>query len=147
MHLPIPCKVHVTYISFLLPPNSLTLIEPGPVLTEFEKKVFEDGMNMDLSATDEETADMFVNIYLKNYKQIFETLGQTAEDIAEVICQAEGMVVWVCCTTALFFLLLARNDSEPPTVAVPKLLLVSPSCVQQEPSTDIGVSAKECFYG
>ncbi|KAJ7332461.1 hypothetical protein JRQ81_014641 [Phrynocephalus forsythii] len=62
---------------------NLTLIEPGPVLTEFENKVFEDGMKMDLSATDEETAEMFVNIYLKNYKQIFETLGQTAEDIAE----------------------------------------------------------------
>ncbi|XP_053102660.1 retinol dehydrogenase 8-like [Hemicordylus capensis] len=61
----------------------LTLIEPGPVVTEFERKVFEDGMKMDLSAADEETADMFVNIYLKNYKQIFQTLGQTAEDIAE----------------------------------------------------------------
>uniref|UniRef100_A0A8D2IV18 Retinol dehydrogenase n=1 Tax=Varanus komodoensis TaxID=61221 RepID=A0A8D2IV18_VARKO len=63
----------------------LTLVEPGPVVTEFEKKVFEDGMKMDLSAADEETADMFVNIYLKNYKQIFQTLGQAAEDIAEII--------------------------------------------------------------
>nr|XP_060629968.1 retinol dehydrogenase 8-like [Anolis sagrei ordinatus] len=61
----------------------LSLIEPGPVVTEFERKVFEDGMKMDLSAADKETADMFVNIYLKNYKQIFQTLGQTAEDIAE----------------------------------------------------------------
>ncbi|XP_053247636.1 retinol dehydrogenase 8-like [Podarcis raffonei] len=62
---------------------NLSLIEPGPVVTEFERKVFEDGMNMDLSAADKETADMFVNIYLKNYKQIFQSLGQTAEDIAE----------------------------------------------------------------
>ncbi|XP_053892503.1 retinol dehydrogenase 8-like isoform X3 [Malaclemys terrapin pileata] len=61
----------------------LSLIEPGPVITEFEKKVFEDGMKMDLSAADEETADMFTNIYLKNYKQIFQSLGQSAEDIAE----------------------------------------------------------------
>ncbi|KFV43434.1 Retinol dehydrogenase 8, partial [Tyto alba] len=61
----------------------LTLIEPGPVITEFERKVFEDGMKMDLSAADKETADMFTNIYLKNYKQIFQSLGQSADDVAE----------------------------------------------------------------
>uniref|UniRef100_A0A8D0GAK5 Retinol dehydrogenase n=1 Tax=Sphenodon punctatus TaxID=8508 RepID=A0A8D0GAK5_SPHPU len=61
----------------------LSLIEPGPVITDFERKVFEDGMKMDLSAADEETADMFTNIYIKNYKQIFQVLGQSAEDIAE----------------------------------------------------------------
>lgn len=64
--------------------NRLSLIEPGPVVTEFERKVFEDGMKMDLSAADEETAEMFTNIYLKNYKQIFQSLGQSAEDVAEV---------------------------------------------------------------
>ncbi|XP_033372310.1 retinol dehydrogenase 8-like [Parus major] len=63
--------------------NRLSLIEPGPVITEFERKVFEDGMKMDLSAADEETAEMFTNIYLKNYKQIFQSLGQSAEDVAE----------------------------------------------------------------
>ncbi|XP_040263945.1 retinol dehydrogenase 8-like [Bufo bufo] len=61
----------------------LSLIEPGPVITEFERKVFEDGMKMDLSAVDKETAEMFTNIYLKNYKSIFQSLGQTAEDVAE----------------------------------------------------------------
>ncbi|KAF1673744.1 RDH8 dehydrogenase, partial [Pygoscelis papua] len=61
----------------------LSLIEPGPVATEFERKVFEDGVKMDLSAADEETAEMFTNIYLKNYKQIFQSLGQSAEDVAE----------------------------------------------------------------
>ncbi|NXA52816.1 RDH8 dehydrogenase, partial [Nothocercus julius] len=61
----------------------LSLIEPGPVITEFERKVFEDGMKMDLSAADKETAEMFTNIYLKNYKQIFQSLGQSAEDVAE----------------------------------------------------------------
>ncbi|NXP10915.1 RDH8 dehydrogenase, partial [Thinocorus orbignyianus] len=61
----------------------LSLIEPGPVVTEFERKVFEEGMKMDLSAADEETAEMFTNIYLKNYKQIFQSLGQSAEEVAE----------------------------------------------------------------
>ncbi|XP_019357167.1 PREDICTED: coiled-coil domain-containing protein 18 isoform X4 [Gavialis gangeticus] len=61
----------------------LSLIEPGPVITEFEKKVYEDGMKMDLSAADEETAHMFTDVYLKNYNQIFQSLGQSAEEVAE----------------------------------------------------------------
>ncbi|XP_053326230.1 retinol dehydrogenase 8-like [Spea bombifrons] len=61
----------------------LSLIEPGPVITEFERKVYDDGMKMDLSAVDQETAEMFTNVYLKNYKSIFQSLGQTAEDVAE----------------------------------------------------------------
>ncbi|XP_025913370.1 retinol dehydrogenase 8-like [Apteryx rowi] len=61
----------------------LSLIEPGPVVTEFERKAFEDGMKMDLSAADKEIAEMFTNIYLKNYKRIFQSLRQSAEDVAE----------------------------------------------------------------
>jgi retinol dehydrogenase-8 len=60
------------------------LIEPGPVVTEFEHKVYEEGMKTDLSKADKVTADMFTNIYMKNFKQIYESLGQTPEDIAEV---------------------------------------------------------------
>lgn len=63
---------------------SISLIEPGPVITEFERKVYEEGLKTDLTKADKVTADMFTNIYLKNYKQIFETLGQSPEDIAEV---------------------------------------------------------------
>ncbi|MBN3277149.1 RDH8 dehydrogenase, partial [Polyodon spathula] len=62
---------------------NLTLIEPGPVITEFERKVYEEGLKTDLSAADKETANMFTNIYLKNYNQIFQSLGQTPEEIAE----------------------------------------------------------------
>lgn len=63
---------------------SISLIEPGPVITEFERKVYEEGLKTDLTKADKVTADMFTNIYLKNYKQIFETFGQSPEDIAEV---------------------------------------------------------------
>ncbi|KAM4549415.1 retinol dehydrogenase 8 isoform 1-T1 [Odontesthes bonariensis] len=62
---------------------NISLIEPGPVITEFERKVYDEGLKTDLSKADKVTADMFTNIYLKNYKQIFETLGQTAVDVAE----------------------------------------------------------------
>lgn len=66
-------------------PLSISLIEPGPVVTEFERKVYEEGLKIDLSKADQVTADMFTNVYLKSYKQIFETLGQMPEDIAEVL--------------------------------------------------------------
>ncbi|XP_041647929.1 retinol dehydrogenase 8-like [Cheilinus undulatus] len=69
---------------------NISLIEPGPVITDFERKVYEKGLKTDLSRADKVTADMFTNIYLKNYKQIFEffssefcSLAQTAEVIAE----------------------------------------------------------------
>uniref|UniRef100_A0A671KEQ1 Retinol dehydrogenase 8-like n=1 Tax=Sinocyclocheilus anshuiensis TaxID=1608454 RepID=A0A671KEQ1_9TELE len=62
---------------------NISLIEPGPVITEFESKVYEEGVKIDLSKADKVTADMFTNIYLKNYNQIFQSLGQTPEDVAE----------------------------------------------------------------
>ncbi|XP_067892457.1 retinol dehydrogenase 8 [Heterodontus francisci] len=62
---------------------NITLIEPGPVITEFERKVYEDGLKVDLSAADQETRDMFTNIYLRNYKEIFLSLGQSAHEVAE----------------------------------------------------------------
>ncbi|XP_069809065.1 retinol dehydrogenase 8-like [Dendropsophus ebraccatus] len=61
----------------------LTLIEPGPVVTEFELKVYEDALRGDYSKADPETSDLFTNYYLKNSKAIFSSLGQTPDDIAE----------------------------------------------------------------
>lgn len=62
----------------------MTLVEPGPVVTEFERKVYEEVQDMDLSGTDEETARIFREIYLPNSRNIFSSLGQTAEEVAEV---------------------------------------------------------------
>ncbi|XP_041813548.1 retinol dehydrogenase 8 [Chelmon rostratus] len=60
-----------------------TLVEPGPVVTEFERKVYEDAEKMDLSGTDEETAKIFREIYLPYSKKVFASLGQTPEEVAE----------------------------------------------------------------
>lgn len=46
-------------------------------------------MKIDLSKADKVTADMFTNIYLKNYGQIFESLGQTPDDVAEVYTEKD----------------------------------------------------------
>ncbi|KAE8574877.1 hypothetical protein XENTR_v10003616 [Xenopus tropicalis] len=69
----------------------LTLVEPGPVVTEFELKVNEEAIRGDYSKTDLETAEMFINFYLKNTKAIFSSLGQTPEDVAEHILRVITM--------------------------------------------------------
>ncbi|KAG9278990.1 retinol dehydrogenase 8 [Astyanax mexicanus] len=62
---------------------NLSLVEPGPVITEFERKVYEEAQNMDLSGTDEETARIFCEIYLPYSRKVFSSLGQTPEEVAE----------------------------------------------------------------
>uniref|UniRef100_A0A8C4TJ63 Retinol dehydrogenase 8-like n=1 Tax=Erpetoichthys calabaricus TaxID=27687 RepID=A0A8C4TJ63_ERPCA len=62
----------------------ISLIEPGPVVTEFEMKAYEEAARGDYSGTDPVTAEMFTNMYLNNSKAIFNSLGQKPDDIAEV---------------------------------------------------------------
>lgn len=97
--------------------NSISLIEPGPVITEFERKVYDEGLKTDLTKADKVTADMFTNIYLKNYKQIFETLGQSAEDIAEVDTKRSTCFTVFCSASDLKFFLPAypqdHHHGEP----------------------------------
>uniref|UniRef100_A0A8C5QVD6 Retinol dehydrogenase 8 n=1 Tax=Leptobrachium leishanense TaxID=445787 RepID=A0A8C5QVD6_9ANUR len=69
----------------------ITLIEPGPVTTDFELKTYEEAARGDYSKTDPETADIFINYYLKNSKAIFSSLGQSPEDIAEHTLQVLTM--------------------------------------------------------
>ncbi|XDV12558.1 hypothetical protein PO909_001197 [Leuciscus waleckii] len=61
----------------------MTLVEPGPVVTEFEKKVYEEAEKMDLSETDEETAQIFRQIYLPYSRRVFHAIGQTPKEVAE----------------------------------------------------------------
>ncbi|KAL3986914.1 hypothetical protein ACER0C_014029 [Sarotherodon galilaeus] len=60
-----------------------TLVEPGPVVTEFERKMYEGAEKMDLSGTDEETARIFRELYLPYSKEVFTSLSQTPEEVAE----------------------------------------------------------------
>ncbi|NXS24316.1 RDH8 dehydrogenase, partial [Mystacornis crossleyi] len=63
---------------------AISLVEPGPVMTEFETKLYEEAERADYSRTDPETAEIFTKLYLRNSKDVFTSLGQTPEDIAEV---------------------------------------------------------------
>lgn len=60
-----------------------TLVEPGPVVTEFERKMYEGAEKMDLSGTDEETARIFRELYLPYSKEVFTSLSQTPEEVAQ----------------------------------------------------------------
>uniref|UniRef100_A0A673ZDN8 Zmp:0000001048 n=1 Tax=Salmo trutta TaxID=8032 RepID=A0A673ZDN8_SALTR len=80
-----PCFVHLS-LSLLL--------EPGPVGTEFERKVYDDAEKMDLAGADEETARIFREIYLPYSRKVFNSLAQTPEEIAEVT---------LCYVTILYF--------------------------------------------
>uniref|UniRef100_A0A8C6ZJ63 Retinol dehydrogenase 8 n=1 Tax=Nothoprocta perdicaria TaxID=30464 RepID=A0A8C6ZJ63_NOTPE len=64
---------------------AISLVEPGPVTTEFETKVYEEAERADYSRTDPETADIFMRLYLRNSRDVFASLGQSAEDVAEVL--------------------------------------------------------------
>lgn len=59
-------------------------MEPGPVTTEFETKLYQEAERADYSQTDPETAEIFTQLYLRNSRDVFASLGQTPEDIAEV---------------------------------------------------------------
>lgn len=69
-------------------------MEPGPVMTEFETKLYEEAERADYSRTDPETAEIFTKLYLRNSRDVFTSLGQTPEDIAEVTV-GWGVSCWV----------------------------------------------------
>ncbi|XP_047222782.1 retinol dehydrogenase 8-like isoform X1 [Girardinichthys multiradiatus] len=63
----------------------LSLIEPGPVHTEFEAKMIQDVKQKEYPGADPDTVHYFKNIYLPSSVDIFEALGQTPDDIARCI--------------------------------------------------------------
>ncbi|XP_068774866.1 retinol dehydrogenase 8-like [Struthio camelus] len=62
---------------------AISLVEPGPVTTAFEAKVYEEAERADYSQTDPETADIFTRLYLRRSRDVFASLGQSPEDVAE----------------------------------------------------------------
>uniref|UniRef100_H3C116 Retinol dehydrogenase n=1 Tax=Tetraodon nigroviridis TaxID=99883 RepID=H3C116_TETNG len=63
----------------------LSMIEPGPVHTEFETKMMENVAKMEYPGADPDTVRYFKDVYLPSSIDIFEAMGQTPEDIAKCI--------------------------------------------------------------
>ncbi|XP_066530797.1 retinol dehydrogenase 8a isoform X2 [Hoplias malabaricus] len=61
----------------------LSLIEPGPVHTEFELKMMDEVANMEFPGADPDTVRYFKDVYMPSSIDIFEAMGQTPEDIAK----------------------------------------------------------------
>lgn len=64
--------------------HRLSMIEPGPVHTEFETKMMENVAKMEYPGADPDTVRYFKDVYLPSSIDIFEAMGQTPEDIAKV---------------------------------------------------------------
>ncbi|KAJ8346288.1 hypothetical protein SKAU_G00304810 [Synaphobranchus kaupii] len=60
----------------------VSMIEPGPVHTEFEVKMMEDVAKMEYPGVDADTVRYFKDVYLPSSTDIFEAMGQTPEDVA-----------------------------------------------------------------
>ncbi|XP_027138691.1 retinol dehydrogenase 8-like [Larimichthys crocea] len=63
----------------------LSMIEPGPVHTEFEGKMIQEVMQKEYPGTDPDTLYQFKTIYLQSAINIFEIMGQTPDVIARCI--------------------------------------------------------------
>ncbi|CAM4459823.1 unnamed protein product [Leuciscus chuanchicus] len=63
---------------------TMSMIEPGPVHTEFEMRMIEDVSKKEFAGTDAETLHHFRTCYLTGAVNIFQVLGQTPKDIAKV---------------------------------------------------------------
>lgn len=71
-------------LSCMCTPHRLSMIEPGPVHTEFETKMMENVAKMEYPGADPDTVRYFKDVYLPSSIDIFEAMGQTPEDIAKV---------------------------------------------------------------
>ncbi|XP_059588351.1 retinol dehydrogenase 8 isoform X2 [Alligator mississippiensis] len=61
----------------------ISLIEPGPVATEFERKLYEEAATLDLSGLDPETRELFQGFYLPYSREVFAALAQSPAEVAE----------------------------------------------------------------
>ncbi|KAM5172528.1 LOW QUALITY PROTEIN: retinol dehydrogenase 8 [Mantella aurantiaca] len=68
-----------------------SLIEPGPVNTDFELKLLEEVSRSDFSGADPETIRYFKEVYLPGAKEIFSTMGQTPDAVAKATVKVIGM--------------------------------------------------------
>ncbi|XP_025718915.1 retinol dehydrogenase 8 [Callorhinus ursinus] len=68
----------------------ITLVEPGPVVTEFEGKLLEQFSTAEFPDTDPDTLRYFRDFYLPTSRELFHSLGQSPQDVAQVIVKVIG---------------------------------------------------------
>uniref|UniRef100_G1M0D1 Retinol dehydrogenase n=2 Tax=Ailuropoda melanoleuca TaxID=9646 RepID=G1M0D1_AILME len=63
----------------------ITLVEPGPVVTDFEGKLLEQVSTAEFPDTDPDTLHYFRDFYLPASRELFRSVGQSPQDVAQVI--------------------------------------------------------------
>ncbi|KAM9311287.1 retinol dehydrogenase 8 [Gastrophryne carolinensis] len=69
----------------------VSMIEPGPVNTEFEMKLMEEVSRSDFPGADAETIRYFKEIYLPSAHEIFVSMGQAPDAVAKATVKVIGM--------------------------------------------------------
>ncbi|XP_004442668.1 PREDICTED: retinol dehydrogenase 8 [Ceratotherium simum simum] len=63
----------------------VSLVEPGPVATDFEGKLMEQVSTADFPGTDPDTLRYFRDFYLPASRELFRNVGQSPRDVAQAI--------------------------------------------------------------
>ncbi|XP_057269470.1 retinol dehydrogenase 8-like, partial [Pezoporus wallicus] len=63
----------------------VSMVEPGPVCTDFELKLLEEVSRSEYPGTDAATLGYFRDVYIPASREIFHTLGQSPGAVAEAI--------------------------------------------------------------
>ncbi|KAF6307041.1 retinol dehydrogenase 8 [Rhinolophus ferrumequinum] len=63
----------------------ISLVEPGPVATDFEGKLLEQVSTAEFPGTDPDTLHYFRDLYLPTSRELFRSVGQSPQDVAQVI--------------------------------------------------------------
>lgn len=70
------------------PLPSISMVEPGPVTTDFEGKLLAQVSKAEFPDTDPDTLGYFRDLYLPASRELFRSVGQSPRDVAQVGGQA-----------------------------------------------------------
>ncbi|MBZ3869042.1 Retinol dehydrogenase 8 [Sciurus carolinensis] len=68
----------------------ISLVEPGPVVTDFEGKLMAQVSAAEFPGTDPETLAYFRDFYLPGSRELFRSVGQSPKDVAQAIAKVIG---------------------------------------------------------
>ncbi|KAM6996640.1 retinol dehydrogenase 8 [Passerculus sandwichensis] len=93
----------------------VSLVEPGPVNTEFERKVLQEVEKSEFPGTDAETLRYFREVYLPASRDVFDTFGQSPQEVAQAIVSVIGAArpPFRTPTNPLYSPLLALRFADP----------------------------------
>ncbi|NXD18599.1 RDH8 dehydrogenase, partial [Nothocercus nigrocapillus] len=93
----------------------ISMVEPGPVKTDFELKLMEEVARDEFAGADADTVRYFREVYIPAARDIFATLGQSPEEVAEVVARvvASPRPAFRTQTNALYTPLVALKYADP----------------------------------